>query len=458
MGSRQIRSLAVATWNRQGMRSKSSVAYQMHLPGIDNQPHFPAILRQRLPTNTTAHRHAIHRWFNFIAGFAPEFVAKQCPTSHHGLLLDPFAGCGTSLVVAQTLGHRAIGFEPHPIFARIARAKTEAPPTNARLRGIEEVLLAGIQTPERAPVLARSAEVFLVKLFEERTLRQLLGARAALEDAGLRQDDLAFLLLSRVLDMCSKAQTDGIYKAPTSAKKPEAPADAISFIVEQVRCDTVQANPSVPSPTAILHQGSSEDMRLVDTGSVDVAVTSPPYLNNFDFAEMTRMYLYFWGICGSWREITADVRAKLVINTTTALTGHRDMQSRYRERIPSTLLPDLDNIVSALAQERRVRAGKKEYDLLVYPYFAQMTRILLEVQRCLTAGGVAHVVVADAAFYGIHVSTPQFLAATLSAMGFAEVRCLKLRDRGHRWVLDKRDGSPTGLGEYHIIAKREVST
>ncbi len=426
------------------MRSKSAVSYQMNLPGIDNRPHFPKVLRQRLPTNTTANRHAIHRWFNFIAGFAPEFVAEQCSTSYRVLLLDPFAGCGTSLVVAQTLGHQAIGFEPHPIFARIARAKTEAPPTHTRLRKIEEALLAGIQTPERSPVLTASAEAFLVKLFEEHILRQLLGARADLEEVGLHEDDLAFLLLSRVLDMCSRAQTDGIYKAPTSAKKPYSPADAISIAVEQVRYDAVQANPSVPSPTAVLHQRSSEDMSLVETGSVDVAVTSPPYLNNFDFAEMTRMHLYFWGICGSWREITEEVRAKLIVNTTTALTGHRGIQSRYRDRIPSTLLPDLDSIVSALAQERRVRAGKKEYDLLVYPYFAQMTRVLLEVQRCLAAGGTAHVVVADAAFYGIHVSTPQFLASAMSDMGFADVRCIKLRDRGRRWVLDKRDGSPTG--------------
>jgi hypothetical protein len=119
-------------------------------------------------------------------------------------------------------------------------------------------------------------------------------------------------------------------------------------------------------------------------------------------------------------------------------------------------LPELDRIVTALSGERRVRTGKKEYDLLVYPYFAQMTRILLEVQRCLAAGGRAHVVVADAAFYGVHVSTPQFLASAMSEMGLANVQCIKLRDRGQRWLLDKRDGSPTGLGEYHIVASREM--
>lgn len=429
----------------------------MSLPGIDNSPRFPEVSRERLPTNTTANRHAVHRWFNFIAGFAPEFVAQQCPKSNNALLLDPFAGCGTSLVVAQSLGHRAVGFEPHPFFVRIARAKTAAPPTGSRLQRIEEVLLDGIEAPEKAVVLTESAKAFLEKLFEEHTLRQLLGARAALEEASLDKDDLAFLLLSRVVDMCSKAQTDGIYKAPTTAKKADAPDDAIRSAVEQVRRDTAQADQAAVSPTAILHEASSEDMSLIETGSVDIAVTSPPYLNNFDFAEMTRMHLYFWGICGSWREITEGVRAKLVVNTTTALSGQRDIQSQYRDRITGTLLTELDSIVTALASERRVRAGKKEYDLLVYPYFAQMTRILLEVQRCLAAGGAAHVVVADAAFYGVHVSTPRFLASAMSAMGFVNVHCMKLRDRGHRWILNKRDGSPTGLGEYHIVAERRAS-
>lgn len=426
----------------------------MRLPWIDSRPRFAKVSRERLPTNTTANRHAVHRWFNFIAGFAPEFVAQHCPQNAGGVLLDPFAGCGTSLVVAQAHGHRAVGFEPHPFFFRIARAKTAAPPTKARLSAIEEVLLEGISTPEPISSLKGPAEAFLRKLFEEPTLMQLLGARAALETAGMSADDLAFLLLSRIVDMCSKSQTDGIYKAPASRKTAAAPIDAIRSVIKEVRCDAELVDQAAVLPSTVLHPGSSEDMGLVDTGSVDVAVTSPPYLNNFDFAEMTRMQLYFWGICGSWREITEAVRSKLIVNTTTALTGHRDIQSRYRAEIPKSLLPDLDSIVKALARERRIRAGKKEYDLLVYPYFAQMTRVLVETLRCLCAGGTAHVVVADAAFYGIHVSTPQFLAAAMSERGYHTVKCTKLRDRGHRWILDKRDGSPTGLGEYHISAKR----
>lgn len=426
----------------------------MRLPGIETRPQFAAVAPERLPTNTTANRHAVHRWFNFIAGFAPEFVAQHCPESVGGVLLDPFAGCGTSLVVAQAHGHRAIGFEPHPFFVRIARAKTAAPPTRARLRAIEELLLNGAIAASPNSSLTAPARAFLGKLFDEPTLIQLLGARAALENAGLNEDDLAFLLLSRVVDMCSKSQTDGIYKAPTSRKRAAAPIDAIRDVIDEIRCDAELVDHASTLPDVVLHPCSSEDMRLVDTGSVDVAVTSPPYLNNFDFAEMTRMQLYFWGVCGSWREITQAVRAQLIVNTTTALTGHRDIQPRHRAAIPKSVLPDLDSIVKALARERRQRPGKKEYDLLVYPYFAQITRVLRETLRCLRPSGSAHVVVADAAFYGVHVSTPQLLASVMAELGYDSVHCKKLRDRGHRWILEKRDGSPTGLGEYHISAKR----
>src|SRR5262245_54798597 len=57
------------------------------------------VAEERLPTNTTTHQHPIHRWFNFIAGFSPEFVHECCEgvtsRDHLATILDPFAGCAT---------------------------------------------------------------------------------------------------------------------------------------------------------------------------------------------------------------------------------------------------------------------------------------------------------------------------------------------------------------------------
>jgi hypothetical protein len=396
----------------------------------------------------------VHRWFSFIAGFSPEFVALCCEGAEPGVLVDPFAGCGTALVVARERGWHSIGFEPHPFFSRIARAKVAPPPDAPRLDALERALLEGLRTPREGTVLEPGARRFLEKLFDAVTLARLLGARESLREQGLAEDDLGFLLLSRVVDMCSRAQTDGIYKAPASRKRAAEPEAAIREVLARVRADVAHLAPGEAGATAAVVEGSSESMERVRTGSAGVIVTSPPYLNNFDFAEMTRMHLYFWGLCASWREITEKVRSRLLVNTTTALPGHRERQAEHREAVAPSLRPELDTVVRALAAERGRRAGRKEYDLLVYPYFAQMSRVLAECLRCLGRGGKLNLVVADAALYGVHVSTPQYLARLAAEHGFQRVRCELLRARGHRWILAKRDGSPQGLGEYHLSGER----
>jgi hypothetical protein len=148
------------------------------------------------------------------------------------------------------------------------------------------------------------------------------------------------------------------------------------------------------------------------------------------------------------------VRSRLIVNTTTALKGHKEKQSEYCASLSPALQRKLAPLVEQLATLRTQRAGKKEYDFLIYPYFSQMTKVLQECHRCLKSGGPVHIMVADAALYGVHISTPQLIAEILEHLGFQGTRCDFVRKRGHRWVLSKREGSEKGLGEYHVFATK----
>ncbi|WP_275789569.1 hypothetical protein [Pararhizobium gei] len=416
---------------------------------------FKAIAVERLPTNTTTRAHAVHRWFNFIAGFSPELVnacvemTGQAPRREMRLL-DPFSGCGTAPVAARLIGISAAAYDPHPFFAVISEAKANSAHYWSDLPRIQTAIERGIgdQPVEHSP-LSDSAIAFLSKLVEPKALSALNSARVELENDGLSNNPLAILILSRILDHCCSAATDGIYKAPTSSKKPLSPKDALARVMSIILSDHVDATTN--GTDIQIYARSSESMTEQEDSSIDIVVTSPPYLNNFDFAEMTRMYLYFWKMASSWSDISNKVRSQLVVNTTTALKGHKPLQQHYRDSLPISVRQAADKVVTTLVARRKEKAGKKEYDFLIYPYLSQMQKVLAETYRTLKSGAPFHMMVSDAALYGVHVPAPQWLAEIMIEIGFQDVQCEMIRPRGHRWILDKRAGSDEGLGEYYIF-------
>ena len=67
-----------------------------------------------------------HRWFTYKQGYSEklvkELLAKEKP-SKKDFVLDPFAGVGTTNVVAQSLGYKSMGFDINPVatFASIVK-------------------------------------------------------------------------------------------------------------------------------------------------------------------------------------------------------------------------------------------------------------------------------------------------------------------------------------------------
>ncbi len=387
----------------------------------------------KLPTNLTTGQHPVHRWYNFIAGFSPEFVAKCIDAQRQeGLfddvvLLDPFAGCGTSLVEANLHNVASIGYEPHPFFADIARAKLEFPTDTHVSDVIERVALGAVEQP-RAPehIWGSDALAFLAKMIPEKELPVFASAAELEQDVPTSLRLVYRMLISQVLELSCVSQTDGIYKAPTTRKSARPYEVALQQVMTAFRSD-IQLVGGTWTNRARLVTHTAENMSELDQNSCTMCVTSPPYLNNFDFAEMTRMELYFWRYASNWREITEKVPRNLVVNTTTAPTDLKRAQDSFRGLLPNIILPQLNELVSDLVERRKGRAGKKDYYQLVLPYFAQVTKVLHETFRVLREGGRLYLVVADSALYGVHVETQVILGKLINCVGFRNVVIRSLR-------------------------------
>ena len=320
---------------------------------------------------------------------------------------------------------------------------------------IKNIIKEGFKNGYLLTKANNSSLIFLQKLIPQNHLRTLYGAKAELETNNLNNNPLAVLILSKILNDCSHSATDGVYKAPTSKKKSIDPMLSLDKICGIIQYD-IDNYYKESIHKKIIYSKSSEKMSELKSNSISLIVTSPPYLNNFDYAEMTRMYLYFWDIANTWAEITDKVRSKLVVNTTSALKGHRNNQDIYRSELPNNFQKELDKVVTNLQEKRILKPGRKDYYLIIYPYFAQMNRILSECFRVMKPNGIISIMIADSALYGEYIDTHRILVDLMANIGFSNISIEQVRVRGKQWPLEKRDGYSNGLGEYCILASKNL--
>ena len=70
----------------------------------------------------------IHRWYDFKEGYAArlvEMMLSEFNVKLNSIVLDPFAGSGTTLLSSQLKGMRAIGIDINPFFTFVQQVKLD---------------------------------------------------------------------------------------------------------------------------------------------------------------------------------------------------------------------------------------------------------------------------------------------------------------------------------------------
>ncbi|NJL58668.1 MAG: hypothetical protein HC887_02490 [Desulfobacteraceae bacterium] len=246
--------------------------------------------------------------------------------------------------------------------------------------------------------------------------------------------------LTNLLRQVSVAETGWPYIAPGKQKSSSLNKDALFEFIRQIYrmledLEKIrnEADPKYKETFQKVFNSDSRDTKLlIPDNCIDHVFTSPPYLNNFDYADRTRLELYFFGEAKTWGDITHNIRTKLITSATTQIVRN-DSKYKLTDDIHEAC-PDvyefLSKSVANLGKLRLTKGGKKSYDLLVAGYFNDMFRIISDVYRVLKRKKKAVFVLGDSAPYGIHIPTDELIGKIGLGIGFSDYKVDILRTRG----------------------------
>lgn len=231
--------------------------------------------------------HSIHPYpAKFVPQIPREIIAKL--TLPGEWILDPFCGSGTSLVEGNLLGRHAVGTDVNPLSCKIARAKS-TPLSQEQIASIDELLFLLISKGHQAlPDAQLPCFQNIDKWFSPIVQVELAGLLALLRAHA--QDSVALNFLevafSAIIVKASNQESDTRYKAIEKAHPVGAVAKMyIKKLSESLEKARLYAARALPNFTEV-HQLDSTNERTSYESRFSLAVTSPPYMNSYDY------YLY----------------------------------------------------------------------------------------------------------------------------------------------------------------------
>lgn len=384
----------------------------------------------------------VHRWYRYSAGFSAMWVRqllRQLPALP-SLVLDPFAGSGTTLLACDESSVPSVGVDSHPFVVRIARAKllwntdidAFACSTKQMLAQADVIYRGASRDGDEAPELLRKA-------FLPESLRKLESLRLAYCEIDADNDvrELCWLALTSTLRAASGVGTaPWQYVLPRKQKARVAePFDAFQLQSEMMIRDMTVLQNAVERSQATMLLSDARTLAGVPDNSVDLVVTSPPYANNYDYADATRLEMTFWREISGWGDLQQSVRKHLIRSCTQHASAERlSLDSLLADSLLQPIIDELQPICQELDAERGLHGGNKSYHLMAAAYFSDIARVWQSLRRVCKESASLCFVLGDSAPYGVHLPVIKWYAKLAQAAGFENVQFVHTRDRNVKWA------------------------
>ncbi|MCP1312589.1 DNA methyltransferase [Paenibacillus tyrfis] len=366
---------------------------------------------------------SVNRWFPILEGFSNSFVESiiREQTSTELVCLDPFSGGGTTPLVAQELGAKCYSFEVSPFMSQVCRAKLrkdyKADEFLYVVGLIRSLLDRDIKHDFKIGLKTISKNQRLKKwLYHKTALESLLNIRKAIDVVGLefpKYIDILYVALGSILLQFSNVFRDGkaLRYKDNWAKKTYKQKDIYNtFLDKCINSVFSDINAIVTSRYNNLDFFYNGDCRqlidIIEDGSLDLVITSPPYLNSRDYTDSHMIELWVLGHVLNYE----DVR----------LLRRKTMRSHVQVKWGDLPLPNSKILENRLSQVLKYeeKFWNKNIPSMITGYFCDLEDILRKLKTKIKKDGKLYINVANSSYFGVVIETDRIIEEIASNLGY----------------------------------------
>ena len=379
-----------------------------------------------------------HRWYYYKEGFSPKLVETAIEAyelNSNSVILDPFNGSGTVTLTSAENGINSHGIEVNPFTSFIAKTKT----LNTKPKIFFDLFNKTYKKVERGNIYSslEKYSTFTERsgrakwLFNLDVLRSYYGGFSFLENNNSNASSLLKLaLLSSIMEVCN-AKKDGKclrYKNNWREIKYNKNDFMNAFLkkYKKIKKDICKTRIDIKPK---IYNSDTRDGFNNCSDKFDLIITSPPYLNTFDYTDIYRPELFL---------------GKFILNSKSLYNLRlRTIRSHIQVKWD---LPNVKNIENVLLQDIYYRMLNKK-ELLMDPripqmiiaYFEDMKNILRQISLWAKKNAHLWMVVANSAYANEEIPVDLILAdiATKNGWKLNEIGVLReIRKRKTKYSPD----------------------
>lgn len=377
------------------------------------------------------------RWYPYAEGYSPDFVtsiiSKYINTP--GIIYEPFAGTGTTIFAADSMGFSTVYSEVNPVLQFLINTKLNVlnvSPTDRFIIAEELAIysknLLKFSCEKDLDLQDNFIRVFKNSIyFGAESFSQILSAKTFLRNLndGLVKDLLTIAVISSLIPSSFlKKQGDLRFKTKKELQKgvplfSEVFSENINAIVEDLKnskCLGLSKSHKFITPNA--KSISEVESEL----PISFVITSPPYLNGTNYIRNTKLELWFMEYLTSEKDLRFfrdEILTSGINDVKMVASGDIDLEA---------ISPILKNTMAELRQS----AYDVRIPQMVKSYFDEMYTFFKDLREKLANEAQLFIDLGDSAFNNVHVKTDLILIELLASLGYKLQLNDKLRERRSR--------------------------